>query len=57
MKPPLQKVEAGEIEPSFVITHRVPLEQAPEAYKTFCDKEGLHQSRAQTLRHDEGGGV
>lgn len=39
MKPLLEKVEAGEIDPSFVITHRVPLEQAPEAYKTFRDKE------------------
>lgn len=23
----------------FVVTHRVPLEQAPEAYKTFRDKD------------------
>src|SRR4029078_13468376 len=29
MKPLLQKVEAGEIDPSFVITHTVPLEKAP----------------------------
>jgi len=38
-KPLLQKIESGEIDPSFVITHRVPLEKAPDAYKTFRDKE------------------
>jgi threonine dehydrogenase-like Zn-dependent dehydrogenase len=35
----LGKIEAGEIDPSFVITHRVPLDAAPEMYKTFRDKE------------------
>src|SRR4051812_26341991 len=39
MKPLLEKIEAGQIDPSFVITHRLKLEQAPEAYKTFRDKE------------------
>jgi threonine dehydrogenase-like Zn-dependent dehydrogenase len=39
MKPLLEKIEAGQIDPSFVITHRMKLEQAPEAYKTFRDKE------------------
>lgn len=39
MKPLLQKVEAGEIDPSFVITHRVKLDNAPAAYKTFRDKK------------------
>jgi threonine dehydrogenase-like Zn-dependent dehydrogenase len=39
MKPLLQKVEAGEIDPSFVITHRVKLDDAPAAYKTFRDKK------------------
>ncbi|MBY0232524.1 MAG: glutathione-dependent formaldehyde dehydrogenase [Gemmataceae bacterium] len=39
MKPLLQKIEKGEIDPSFVITHRVPLEKAPEMYKTFRDKK------------------
>jgi threonine dehydrogenase-like Zn-dependent dehydrogenase len=33
------KIEAGEIDPSFVITHRVPLAEAPAAYKTFRDKQ------------------
>jgi len=35
----LKRIEAGEIDPSFVITHRVPLEKAPEMYKTFRDKQ------------------
>ncbi len=39
MKPLLKKIEAGEIDPSFVITHKVKLTDAPEAYKTFRDKE------------------
>lgn len=38
-QPLLSKIEAGEIDPSFVITHRLPLEEAPGAYKTFRDKE------------------
>ncbi|MDB5340180.1 MAG: fdm 4 [Planctomycetaceae bacterium] len=39
MKPLLKKIEAGEIDPSFVITHRVKLDEAPAAYKTFRDKQ------------------
>lgn len=39
MKPLLKKIEAGEIDPSFVITHRIKLDDAPEAYKTFRDKK------------------
>jgi len=38
MKPLFEKIESGEIDPSFVITHRVKLKDAPEAYKTFRDK-------------------
>ncbi len=38
-KPLLEKIEAGEIDPSFIITHRLSLEEAPEAYKTFRDKK------------------
>ncbi len=39
MKSRGRKIEAGEIDPSFIITHRVKLDDAPEAYKTFRDKE------------------
>lgn len=35
----LQRIEDGQIDPSFVVTHRVALEQAPEMYKTFRDKK------------------
>ncbi len=38
-RPLLEKIESGAIDPSFVITHRLPLEEAPNAYKTFRDKE------------------
>lgn len=34
----LKKIQDGEIDPSFVITHRYNLEAAPEAYKEFRDK-------------------
>ncbi|HEY4115661.1 MAG TPA: zinc-dependent alcohol dehydrogenase [Rhizomicrobium sp.] len=36
----LHKIEEAEIDPSFVITHRLPLEEGPQAYKTFRNKEG-----------------
>ena len=35
----IQYIQNKDIDPSFVITHRVPLERAPEMYKTFRDKE------------------
>jgi threonine dehydrogenase-like Zn-dependent dehydrogenase len=35
----LDKIEAGEIDPSFIVTHRRPLDDAPEMYKAFRDKE------------------
>jgi threonine dehydrogenase-like Zn-dependent dehydrogenase len=34
----LQLIEDGRIDPSFVITHKVPLEKGPEMYQTFRDK-------------------
>jgi threonine dehydrogenase-like Zn-dependent dehydrogenase len=34
----LRRIEQGEIDPSFVITHTVPLEQGPEMYQVFRDK-------------------
>jgi threonine dehydrogenase-like Zn-dependent dehydrogenase len=38
--PKLMKlIEDGKIDPSFVITHQVPLEQGPEMYQTFRDKK------------------
>ena len=39
LKPLLDRVQKGEIDPSVIITHRMPLEQAPDAYKMFRDKQ------------------
>lgn len=39
LRPLLAKIEQGAIDPSFVITHRIKLEDAPEAYKSFRDKK------------------
>jgi threonine dehydrogenase-like Zn-dependent dehydrogenase len=38
-KPLLAMIEAGKIDPSFVVTHPVSLEDAPEMYKKFRDKK------------------
>lgn len=35
----LRRIEEGQIDPSFVITHKVKLEDGPEMYKTFRDKQ------------------
>jgi threonine dehydrogenase-like Zn-dependent dehydrogenase len=35
----LGRIEKGEIDPSFVITHRATLEEGPELYKTFRDRK------------------
>jgi threonine dehydrogenase-like Zn-dependent dehydrogenase len=35
----LRRIEEGQIDPSFVITHTVGLEDGPEMYKTFRDKQ------------------
>ncbi|HWQ56566.1 MAG TPA: zinc-dependent alcohol dehydrogenase [Bryobacteraceae bacterium] len=37
MRPLLDRVRNGEIDPSFVITHRAALDDAPKMYKTFRD--------------------
>ncbi|NLF11180.1 MAG: glutathione-dependent formaldehyde dehydrogenase [Anaerolineaceae bacterium] len=39
MRPLLERIQQGEIDPTFVITHRLPLDAAPEAYRMFRDKE------------------
>ena len=35
----MKRIENGEIDPSFVITHKAKLEDGPEMYKTFRDKQ------------------
>ncbi|HEX3623406.1 MAG TPA: zinc-dependent alcohol dehydrogenase [Acidimicrobiales bacterium] len=39
MKPLLDHIEAGRIDPTFVVTHRLGLDDAPSAYETFKHKE------------------
>jgi threonine dehydrogenase-like Zn-dependent dehydrogenase len=39
MKPLLKRIESGEIDPSFIISHRLRLEEAPKGYKIFRDKK------------------
>jgi threonine dehydrogenase-like Zn-dependent dehydrogenase len=39
MQPLLNRIQAGEIDPSFVISHKLPLDEAPSAYRMFRDKQ------------------
>ncbi|HEX2219132.1 MAG TPA: zinc-dependent alcohol dehydrogenase [Gemmatimonadales bacterium] len=39
LRPLLERIERGEIDPSFVITHRMKLEEAPQGYDIFVNKE------------------
>jgi threonine dehydrogenase-like Zn-dependent dehydrogenase len=39
LRPLLERIERGEIDPSFVITHRLSLEEAPGGYDIFKHKE------------------
>jgi threonine dehydrogenase-like Zn-dependent dehydrogenase len=39
MRPLLERIQKGEIDPSFVITHKLKLEDGPAAYRNFRDKK------------------
>ena len=39
MRPLLERIRSGEIDPSFIITHRLSLDQVSEGYSTFLHKE------------------
>ena len=39
MRPLLERVQRGDIDPTFVISHRLPIDQGPQAYKIFRDKQ------------------
>ena len=39
MGPLLERVQAGQIDASFVISHTLPLDGAPDAYRVFRDKQ------------------
>jgi len=38
MKPLLDRIEKGQIDPSYIISHRITLDEAPEFYKIWRDK-------------------
>jgi threonine dehydrogenase-like Zn-dependent dehydrogenase len=39
LRPLLERIQNGEIDPSFIISHRLPLEDAPRAYDIFKNKK------------------
>ena len=39
MQPLLERIQRGEIDPSVVITHRLPLDDAAYGYDIFCNKQ------------------
>jgi threonine dehydrogenase-like Zn-dependent dehydrogenase len=39
MQPLLERIQNGEIDPSFVISHTLPIDAAPDAYRMFRDKQ------------------
>lgn len=44
LQPLLNRIQSREIDPSFVVTHRVKLEDGPAMYKTFRDKRMASKS-------------
>jgi threonine dehydrogenase-like Zn-dependent dehydrogenase len=38
MRPLLHRIEAGEIDPSFIVTHRLPLSEAAEGFRLFDER-------------------
>jgi threonine dehydrogenase-like Zn-dependent dehydrogenase len=39
LQPLLERIQRGEIDPSFVVTHRLPLDETPRGYEMFVNKE------------------
>jgi threonine dehydrogenase-like Zn-dependent dehydrogenase len=39
LEPLLNHIPNGDIDPSFIITHHLPLERAPEGYSMFLNKQ------------------
>ncbi len=39
LRPLYERIRDGEIDPSFVVTHRIGLDQAPDGYETFKHKQ------------------
>jgi threonine dehydrogenase-like Zn-dependent dehydrogenase len=63
MRPLLDMIERGDIDPSFVVTHVMGLDEAPKAYDMFKNKKdgcikvvlktGMNGHNSVTHRHDE----
>lgn len=39
MKPLLERIEKGQLDPTYIISHRITLDDAPEMYKVWRDKK------------------
>jgi threonine dehydrogenase-like Zn-dependent dehydrogenase len=39
MKPLLERIENGQIDPSYIISHRISLDEAPGMYEVWRDKK------------------
>jgi threonine dehydrogenase-like Zn-dependent dehydrogenase len=38
MKPLLDRIEKGQIDPTYIISHRITLDEAPRMYEVWRDK-------------------
>jgi len=54
VRPLLERIEKGEIDPSFVITHRMRLEDAPRGFDMFLNEEG---GCVKVVLYPQGGGT
>jgi len=39
MKPLLERIEKGQIDPTYIISHRITLDEAPKMYDIWRDKK------------------
>jgi threonine dehydrogenase-like Zn-dependent dehydrogenase len=39
MRPLLERIERGDFDPSFIVSHRLSLDDAPQGYEMFRNKE------------------
>jgi threonine dehydrogenase-like Zn-dependent dehydrogenase len=39
MKPLLERIEKGQVDPSYIISHRITLDQVPKMYEVWRDKK------------------
>jgi threonine dehydrogenase-like Zn-dependent dehydrogenase len=55
LDPLLDRIESGAVDPSFVVTHEAPLEDGPEMYEKFNDKDDgcIEVTGAVTARRGE----